>query len=454
MVAENGHDKVTCYQHLDRCCLRVSEVFGKPKWEDWTNSDFVRLSHTLYRQTGVQISPNTLKRIFGKIKTDSRYYPQKATRDALAKYSGYANWEHFVETLTQAEPTTGYATEVTDRPLVAVSVADVPEPADLPAQKQPAVWRWLAGLAAVALLVVGALVYRHILIEPAIERPVQLICKNPIGENPHSANFQIRGLAGVADDPVPYVIDFGDGRRMRIEADSSTASYNHYYEKPGRYFAVLKHGPYLIDTATIYLPTKGWVATAHMPHDTTRVYPIDVPGLFVGGRRSVGTVAAARAGVDTSRTFLIGFTNTQVTAIDADNFELITQVATSPDRAGVRCSQVGITVYGESSQHMVDIIKPGCVYWAEMQFSDEHKSGRRDDVRFLGADLRLGGTLALRVTDRRVRLLINGRQVYQTRYKVPLKRIYGVTVEFAGVGTVNSFSLKDLKTGKAFDGNF
>ncbi|MEZ0609286.1 hypothetical protein ACAW74_12255 [Fibrella sp. WM1] len=452
MVAENGQEKATHYYHLDRCCLLVSEAFGKPKWEDWTNSDFVRLSHTLYRQTGVQISPNTLKRIFGKIRTGSRYYPQKATRDALAKYSGYTDWEDLVSAPNPVEHTPEPMPDTTGHPVVAVAVS--PELVSLPAEKRSVGWRWLVGVAIVALLVGGVLVYRHVLAPPMSTEAVQLICTNPIGENPHSANFQIRGLAGLADDPVPYVIDFGDGRRKHIEADDPTALYNHYYEKPGRYFAVLKHGTYLIDTATIYLPTKGWVATAHMPHDTTRVYPIDVPGLFVGGRRSVGTVAAARAGIDTSRTFFIGFTNTQVTDINADNFELTTQVATSPDRAGVRCSQVSVTVYGESSQHTFYIIKPGCVYWAEMQFSDERKSGLRDDVRFLGADLRSGGTLQLRVVEQRVQLFINGRRVYETRYKAPLKRVYGVTVEFAGVGTVNSVSLRDLKTGKAFDGNF
>ncbi|CCH02939.1 hypothetical protein FAES_4940 [Fibrella aestuarina BUZ 2] len=454
MVAENGQDKAACYHQLDRCCLLVSEVFGNPNWEDWTNSDFVRLSHTLFRQTGVQISPNTLKRIFGKIRTGSRYYPQKATRDALAKYSGYTDWEHFVEASPQAESIPDQTIEVPDQPIVAVSVAVSPHPIGPSPQKRSGTWRWLAGLAVIALFIGGMATYRHFLTKPATTGAVQLICKNPIGENPHSANFQIRGLAGVADDPVPYVIEFGDGRRKPIEAEVSTALYNHYYEKPGRYFAVLKQGTLRLDTATIYLPTKGWVATAHMPHDTTRVYPIDVPGLFVGGRRSVGPLAAARAGVDTNRTFFIGFTNTQVTDIDADNFELTTQVVTSPDRAGVRCSQVGVTIYGESSQHTVDIIKPGCVYWAEMQFSDQHKSGSRDDVRFLGADLRRGGTLTLRVVDQRVQLFINGRRVHETSYKMPLKRIYGVTVEFAGVGAVNSFSLKDLKTGKPFDGNF
>ncbi|MCF0074364.1 hypothetical protein LZD49_28025 [Dyadobacter sp. CY261] len=92
---ENGQDKASVLDHLDHCCQLVSEKYGKPDAVHWTNSDFIRLSSILYRQTQVQISPNTLKRIFGKIKTDARYYPQKATRDSLARYAGFADWDTF-----------------------------------------------------------------------------------------------------------------------------------------------------------------------------------------------------------------------------------------------------------------------------------------------------------------------------------------------------------------------
>jgi hypothetical protein len=45
-------------------------------------------------------------------------------------------------------------------------------------------------------------------------------------------------------------------------------------------------------------------------------------------------------------------------------------------------------------------------------------------------------------------------RVYTTSYTQPLHRIYGVKIRFAGIGTVYSFSLKDLKTGILFDGSF
>jgi len=189
-------------------------------------------------------------------------------------------------------------------------------------------------------------------------------------------------------------------------------------------------------------------------HDTSRVYPIEAPDLFANKRRSISALEAARAGVDTNRTFFMEFINSHPTGIDGDNFELRTQVKTSPDRAGVRCSQIGLTVWGESSQHTFDVMKPGCVHWINLQTSEVAKKSHRDDLSFLGADLRQGGTLTLRVVDKQASIFINGRKVYETHYTQPLERIYGVKIRFAGIGTINTFSLKDLKSGQVFDGSF
>ena len=89
-----------------------------------------------------------------------------------------------------------------------------------------------------------------------------------------------------------------------------------------------------------------------------------------------------------------------------------------------------------------------------IQNSDIQKSGQRDDLSFMGADLRSGGTLTLRVVDKQAVIFINNRQVYKTSYTQPLHQIYGVKIRFAGVGTIDSFSLRALKTNSIVEGNF
>ncbi|GAB3794085.1 hypothetical protein GCM10028819_06990 [Spirosoma humi] len=450
MITEDGQPgKAEAFALLDTSCRRVSEAYGKPDWDTWTNSDYVSLSHTLFKQTRVRISPNTLKRIFGKIKTDARYYPQKATRDALAIYIGHPDWDHFVKV---QEWTTRHAEQI-DHAFVNEGNLPRPSTSDNPlllSTPRPTKRNWQLPLfvgGAILLSIVLLLVQQRSIGHKA----TQLVCRNPLGENPHSAVFQLKHPGPIVEAGT-YSILFGDGKRERLNATDSIAT--HYYERPGRYFAILQRDGVPIDTSTVYLQTKGWTVTANMMHDTSRVYPIEVEHLFTNGRRSVSAPEAARAGIDTNRTFFMEFINSHPTRIDGDNFELTTHIKTSPDRAGVRCSQVGITVWGKSSQHMFEVMRPGCAHWILMQNSDIQKSGLRDDLSFMGADLRSGGTLTLRVIDKQAVIFINNRQVYKTSYTLPLHQIYGVKIRFAGVGTVDSFSLKGLKSGSIFEGNF
>ncbi|GAB4034390.1 hypothetical protein [Spirosoma gilvum] len=447
MITENGqHNKAEVFYLVEVCCQRVSEAFGKPDREKWTNSDYINLSQVLFRKTRVRISPNTLKRIFGKIKTDSRYYPQRATRDALAIYLGHRDWEQFVQ-----------VQEWTDRMADPKPAEVVVQPLSVILEKQPinagksATRKWLWLLLAAIVLLTG-LIFLYTQQVDADPEPATLVCRNPLGENPHSAVFELKRQRPGSGESAQYTIQYGDGKRERTNAADSM--YTHYYERPGRYFALLQQDGITIDSATVYVQTKGWTVTANMMHDTSRVYPIEIKNLFANGRRSVSAQEAAHAGIDTNRTFFMEFINSQPTRIDGDNFELTTRLATSPDRAGVRCSQVGLTVWGESSQHLFDVMKSGCVHWIDLQTSEIHKNGHRDDLSFLGADLRGGGTIKLKVIDKQAQIFINNKKVYESQYTKPLKRIYGVRIQFSGIGIVHSFVLKDLRTNTGFDGNF
>lgn len=446
ITMENGQDKASSLDLLDHCCQLVADKYGKPDSPEWTNSDFIRLSHILYKKTQVQISPNTLKRIFGKIKTDARYYPQKATRDALVQYVGFADWDRFILSQPKTQPASP-AQRPNYQP-VALPPVDVPT-TQLHARKSPLRTILPAIFALIFLVVAG---WQGFLLWQREKPSATLFCKNPEGGNPHSAVFVLRNFDDISELGNEYTIEYGDGRKSVLNGKDSV--YSHYYEVPGRCLAILKKAGVSLDTVPIFLHTNGWTATANMMYDTTRVYPIEAPGLFSNGYNSISAAAIGRAGVDTNRTFFVDFINTHLSGIDGDNFELLVDVKASPPRPGVRCSQVRVTVFGDSSNHMVDIMKPGCVHWSKLQFSEIRTDGRSEGPDFLGADLTTGGTIGIKVVNRRATLLINDRKVYQNNYQKPLRHIYGLDIMFAGVGTLRSVQLKDLKTGKQFSGNF
>ena len=75
---------------------RVEEKTGWGNSDEWTNYNFSLLSEEIKNATGKRISDSTLKRIFGKKKTNSSFYnPHIYTKNILAQYTAYQNWDEF-----------------------------------------------------------------------------------------------------------------------------------------------------------------------------------------------------------------------------------------------------------------------------------------------------------------------------------------------------------------------
>ncbi|HTL08698.1 MAG TPA: hypothetical protein VL307_10590, partial [Chitinophagaceae bacterium] len=418
--------------------------------------DYLRLSGKLLRQTSVTLSASTLKRIFGKLKTPERYYPQKATRDALAVYAGYKSWDDLT---VHHRPVEEDLSTRLHQPAVAEAAPSManaaPEAAFIATKnKRNGRWQKKALLALLCMVVLAALVFW--LKGPASNRPARanilFSCINPDGQTPHTANFQLQ-VQQETDETRQLLIDFGDGRA--IEPVAGRKNFSHYYETPGRYLCVIKSGTTALDTAVVYLKTKGWMATGNMPKDTTRVYPIEGADSSASSKTLVASIQQiAQAGIDTSNTFFVRFDNIVPSSINADNFEFATDVITSAQRPGVRCSQVDITIYGERYKHVFRVIKPGCEQWLDLQLAEKSRKNLAPDLSFLDADLSKGGKVKLKVVDKNATIYINDKIVFSGGYTQPLHKVYGVSIMFSGVGAIRSFYLKDNNTSENFPGSF
>ncbi|RKE57145.1 hypothetical protein [Sphingobacterium detergens] len=423
------------FKNLDVCCQMIADMIGEKRIAEWTNSDYINLSRQLARKTKIRLSESTLKRIFGKFKTSERYYPQKATRDALAQFIGYKDWDDF-------ENRDATIPEL-DRPKVSNReyVPDV-------RNKNRRIWLMSAtflGLAFILTLIV---------LKPLEKKDVkmdvvQLVCLNPNGITPHSAIFKLVAKQPLTDSFKNFSIDFADGRSKRKQFLNPLLT--HYYQVPGRYYPKLRYRNKVIDTGYVYLQTKGWSITGANQFDTVRVYPIQSPVRESDEQAiAVSAVDAFRAGVDTLRTFFVTFSNIKPTRINGDNYELSFQLQTSANRTGVRCSQVDVNIYGQFDQHLFSIFKPECTVWTSYQFSENEKYGEENDLRPFGHDFTKGGILTLRVVEKKVSLLINNKEVYTTNYQKSIGYIMGLNITFAGIGSFRNVQLRDLKSNELF----
>lgn len=277
---------------------------------------------------------------------------------------------------------------------------------------------------------------------------VKLLCLNPNGQTPHSAIFKLAVNGRLQESSSHFLLDFGDNRAPRASFRDSIIP--HYYEMPGRYYPILYFKNKPIDTGYVYLQTKGWVATAFNQPDTIRVYPVTDVDLSLREKLRISAKEGAKAGIDTNRTFFITFANIKPTTIAGDNFELSLRLTASANRAGIRCSQADIFIYGENDRHVIGIIKPECVAWTYYQFSENFKDGKKDDLRDLGYDMSKGADLKLKVENKQVSLLINSKEAFKTSYTKSIGKIMGVKISFSGIGSIDEFKLADLRTREQF----
>lgn len=421
-------EKSDFFNSLDTCCQQIALKVGKEDILTWKNSDYIKLSALLYRETKITISENTLKRIFGKLKTSTRYYPQKATRDALAQFIGHRDWYEF-ELLQNSQLAPQNTNQYKKK-------QHVTQPDSK--KKNRLAFYIITGVA-----VVSAITFFVFFKNQNELVGVQLLCLNPEGKTPHSAIFKLESEGILDDDHPNFSIGFDDGRSRTSFKDSLL---NHYYDNPGRYFPVLYHRDRPIDTAIVYLRSEGWSAIASMQTDTTRVYPILNNKVLDLNSPTFSLMDVYRAGVDTTKTFFLEYANIKPSAIKADNLEFHTYVETSGNRPGVRCSQVNIVIYGEYGYHYFIITKPECVAWSRCKFSDNIREGVKDDLRQLGHDLSKGGSLKLRILNKNVQLFVNDTLSMKTSYRKPIGNLMGIKIIFAGVGRFSDLDVIDLKT--------
>ncbi|ARS40323.1 hypothetical protein CA265_11920 [Sphingobacteriaceae bacterium GW460-11-11-14-LB5] len=424
--------KAILSKHLKICSELISAKLGKPVMSSWVNADYIKLSALLLEETRVNISKNTLKRMFGKVKTEDSYTPQKASLDALASFVGYSDWEDFfLDHKSIAED----FESVTDQP-VQISKDKKSWPLKLK--------KYLLGIAVVlSMYFVGSLFFARGM-ESRLKR-VSLTCVNPDGEEVHSAVFKLK-IPERLMDTASFTINFGDQTMDILSTDKKQIV--HYYGIAGIYHAVLSYKGKPIDTTTVYVKTNHWIArfTQATTSKNSKIKDIKSEQNLLHIEES----KIKDIGIDTIQPFYLTFQNIKRTGISGDNFELKARVFTSRIFPGVNCSEILFTVYGDSARHDLLILKPGCTAWAYACFSETRSDGSKYDLSSLGRDLRSGGDIRLLVRHKSVKFFLNGKQLFTTDYKKTIGNVCGLNFTFGGIGELRDISLRDLNTGETF----
>jgi len=423
----------SAFDALDICCRIIAKKMDSTAIEEWRVSDYNRLSSQLGKQTKVYLSVNTLKRLFGQLKTPQRYFPQKATRDALAQFIGYRDWQEF-ELVNSVQPI-----EAKPEPLIAQPEEEIAPKAP----KKNRIKYIYAGIVAFLLLVLigGFFILKSV--HPVSD--TELICENPFGNVPHTAVFKLKSkLPHIGNEE--FKIDFMDeALQTPISGKKEIAKF---FRNPGVVYATLLYHDKPIDTISVYMQTKGWVANSG--NDTSRAFPI--AGLKALNPKNiyVSKEQLDSAGLATNKPFLVGFSNIKPSNISGDNFSFTCRVFSEQSRPGTQCVETTVIILGEKHRHLLTLNRSNCVAFSQYKFSETRVVGAEQFLGALAFDPTNGGDIEIRVVNKKASVMLNGKKVLATSYKKSIGKVMGIKILFSGIGKAVSPKLQDLSTKEVF----
>ncbi|WP_231464853.1 hypothetical protein [Pedobacter sp. Leaf132] len=432
MHSDFGNKETQFFYELSEYCVsEIEKKMGDKPVSEWRSSDYTKLSSRLGKQTKVYLSENTLRRVLGKLQTSKKYNPQQATRDALAQFIGHRSWNELEMFYKLSRQHATIPNEV-QSPTLKV---------EAPKAKKKKLRRIVLVFAALLTLAAGTLIYYGYKDVPE----VKLICTNPYGNVPHSAVFKLEHKTN-SDSDEKYEIDFlEEASRSSISGDRKVSKF---FKNPGVVYATLFHNGKPIDTTSVFMQTKGWVANSG--NDTSRAFPViglkalDPENIYVSEHQ------LDSAGLDTRKPFMIGYSNVKATDISGDNFSFACRVYSERNRPGTQCVGTAIIILGERDKHVINLFRKDCAVFCDYKFSELRVLGTDGNLSALAFNPVNGGNLSIKVQDKKASIFINGKNVLNTSYKTTIGKVMGIKILFNGIGRVVSPKLVDLSTGNMF----
>jgi hypothetical protein len=396
-----------------KCCERR---FNRGVATTWKHGDFVDLNREIQRDTHINISPSTLKRIFGKISVDDDYIPQQATLDALKKYGGYLEPEN--------------------------------PPAIGQPSRQPTPFNSINNFkrGKIILIVLGIIAAIVVLLASPLLKPKNIPGKISLtrteGQLPATAFFEL-DLPGTDDS---LFVNFGDKSPV-IYVKPGEKSTAHIYYIPGVFTVSLQTRQQTTATTTAYIRSDSWIAFGCHRQDDIPVNFYAFPAARTGSDSlfQVTSNQLSRTGLDTTGPILTRLCNYTPVIHSADDFIFEATFKNALPEKGIFCRSTQFQISGSHSMIRFRWVNTGCSQRVLNVLSEQTFKGSTNDLSQFVLDLNQWNTVRLVNHHKQVILYVNDKEIFTGAYQRSLGEIRGVFLEFEGTGWVKDCKLKSYE---------
>lgn len=403
---------------------KVALKFGYSDPEKWQDGLFGQLSEKIEKETKFLISKNTLKRLFGKIKTSDQYNPQIDTRNALAIYVGYEDWNKFrmqfqSEFNLENDPISLEEKEGSERSKI---------------------WPWFL---AIAISIVAFLMFIRLLSDEKVAArsdfsKVKIHIQNPIDTAPYTL---------IVDYEIPEEIKdslyLGVGG-SKFLLDPKKKTFIHSIVRPIYSFVYLSTNKKVIKALPIRAFSRGWECffedDKHLLAVAQKHY---LSNGFAGFKRSF----FENSNLD-SINFFFQMIEVKESTIDADNF--VFQCRFKVDQSLNICHSFQLKIFADSGHHELEIFNKGCAQHIFVAPAEKYFGGKFENLTKLSTEAGLWHDLEIKVINKKFQISIDSTKRFKSTYKRTMGLMKVIKFQINGFGQIDLIRMKD-KSGKVIE---
>lgn len=411
---------------LEKCKSKIEEQLGWGDSARWHTTDYETLSNRIHEKTGVTLSVATLKRLWGKIRYDSK--PTPTTLNTLAQYLGYESWRSF------------RVSEDANR-LKHVQAEE------LRARKKPTGSRWAIAVTITIALGIGAWFFIQARTgPPKLNSDLFSFSSKKVVDTgvPNTVVFDYDAAAASPTDSI-FIQQSWDKRLSRqVRQDQKQHTSIYYY--PGFFEAKLVINGQIVKEHNLLIQTNGWLPMVEQPgspvyfkkedaiHDGILQLPIE---------KIVATNIQIQPEAPFTHYYIVG---KEFDGLISNDVVFETAMKNDYNDGSNACQFAEIRLQFEGPVVLIPLTAKGCVH----NISFGNTDGSKNDFSKLGVDFSDWIHVKCVIRDKIADVYVNGELAVKLRMTYGGRgRMVEVGYRFKGTGSVDFVKVSN-NAGKVF----
>lgn len=409
--------EIDFFENKLTACLKLIEQ--KLDWgtsNDWKTQDFERLSRLISQETGIVLSVTTLKRLWGKIKYDSK--PNSSTLDALAKFVGEKNWRNFKKQPKEAVATT---------------------PIKLPKSNRYNIsWNWNFFL---LFCLVGIGIYAFTTLSSRSIDPSKFHFKSrTIADGlPNAVVFEYDATHAKPGDKIEIQQNWDDRRRETVDKNDKVLTSTYY--TPGFFKAKLLINKQIVKEQDVFIPSQGWLGLVEQSpvplyfkkEEIELVDKITIP---------LELLTENKVNPKLNNTWVNFYNVGGFDDLSVADFTLETVIKSEFKEGASACQKVEIILLCEGEAIISTLSIPGCISENGIWVMGQEVDGKSTDLSAFGCDFSDWVTIRWIAKNDQISFFVNDQLAYQLPLLGKQNKIMGIKYRFLGTGAIKSLILK------------